>query len=164
MTQHKITLIDIVKDIEQLKLVVEKAFSDTPDSNLSDWFSFEEMTVSISNNRGVGLKAINENNRIVGIIHAHAENPIYAKEGTEKWVITNVAVVPEVAGQGVGSQLISAIESECKKRRVKKLFVHTNKGDDKVIHFYQKNGFQDASWVKDYYYAGDAVFFIKYLK
>lgn len=155
--------IDINKDTAKIREVVKLAFSSTPDSNLDDWFSFDEMTETIKRKGGICLKAINSEGKIIGLIHAQQENPINGREGKEKWVITNIAVIPEVTGQGIGGSLLSAIEAEAKKHGAKKMYVHTNKGDEQVIKFYKKYGYQDAGWIKDYYYAGSAIFFIKYL-
>ena len=109
------------------------------------------------------MKATDENGEVVGIIHAQQENPVYGREGTEKWVITNIAVVSPASGKGVGSQLLEAIEAEIKKRGGVKLFVHTNVGDNRVIRFYYKNGYKNAGTILDYYYAGSAVFLLKSL-
>ena len=158
-----ISPIDVNKDIPLVERVVREAFASTPDSDLSDWFSFSEMVGSIKRSQGICLKATDENGEVVGIIHAQQENPVYGREGTEKWVITNIAVVSPASGKGVGSQLLEAIEAEIKKRGGVKLFVHTNVGDNRVIRFYYKNGYKNAGTILDYYYAGSAVFLLKSL-
>lgn len=155
--------IDVSKDIPFVEQVVREAFSSTPDSDLGDWFSFSEMIESIKEGRGVCLKAVDDKGEIVGIIHAQQENPINGREGMEKWVITNTAVTSSASGKGIGSKLLEAIESEAKKRGAKKIFVHTNVGDERVIRFYQKNGYQEAGSIQDYYYAGSAMFLLKSL-
>lgn len=158
-----ISSIDINKDVSLVERVVREAFSSTPDSDLSDWFSFPEMVEGIKKDRGICLKAVDEMGSIAGIIHAQQENPINGREGIEKWVITNTAVIPSASGKGVGSKLLEAIESEVKKRGAKKIFVHTNVGDERVIRFYQKNGYQEAGSIQNYYYAGSATFLLKSL-
>ena len=57
------------------------------------------------------------------------------------------------------------VEKEIKLLGCKKLFVFTNKEDERVINFYKKNGFSDAGWIKDYQYGqnNSAVFLLKYL-
>ncbi len=158
-----ISPINVNKDIPLIEQVVREAFSSTPDSNLSDWFSFPEMAESIRKDQGICLKAVDERGPIIGIIHAQQENPINGKEGTEKWVITNTAVIPPASGKGVGSKLLEAIELEAQKHGAKKIFVHTNINDKRVIHFYQKNGYQEAGSIQNYYYAGPAIFLLKFL-
>jgi ribosomal protein S18 acetylase RimI-like enzyme len=100
------------------------------------------------------------------MIYAQQENPINGKEGTEKWVIVILAVDPNTKGQGIGSELLHAIEAESAKSGATKLFVYTNKGDEDVVGFYKRNGFGDAGWVRDYQHGkdNDAVFLLKHLK
>lgn len=147
-------------DVEQ---VTKSAFSSTPDSNLDDWFSMDELKNSLVEKRGVCLKTLDDNGEMIGIIHAMQENPINGREGTEKWVITNLAVLQDTTGKGVGGKLLEAIEKEAKSRNVKKMFVHTNSDDERVIHFYEKYGYKRAGEIWDYYYAGSAVFLLKQL-
>ena len=155
--------IDLKKNLQEIEQVVKKGFSDTPDSNLSDWFSFPEMILSIKNGSGVCLKCI-QNGEMIGMVHAMEENPINGREGREKWVITCMAVIPENKGKGVGTKLLSAIEAEAKKYGAIKLFVHTNKDDERVIRFYHNNGYKTVGFVDDYYYDGSAIFLLKHLK
>jgi ribosomal protein S18 acetylase RimI-like enzyme len=80
-------------------------------------------------------------------------------------VIVLLGVDPKFIGKGIGSFLLKELEKELKDRKIKKLFTFTNKSDEEVIHFYRKNGFHDAGWIKDYQYGKDnsAVFLLKYL-
>ena len=158
----QIERINLDTDLPLVQDVIQRSFSQTPDSNIDDWFSINEMVNSIQSKCGICLKATNGNG-IIGIIHAQTENPINGREGKEKWAITNISVIPGETGKGVGSQLLRKIEEEVGILNVIKMFVHTNEGDDKVIHFYKKNGYQDAGSIRDYYYDGSAVFLIKYL-
>ena len=154
--------IDVEGDLPLVEQVVKKAFEETPDSDTSDWFSFDEMKKSILDGRGVCLKVVADG-EMLGVVHAQQENPINGREGVEKWVVTSMAVVPEMTGKGLGSKLMIELEKTLKNKGVKKVFVHTNLGDDRVINFYKKNGYKDAGQIKDYYYDGSAVFLIKYL-
>lgn len=153
------------RDMSPLRSVAEKAFSTTPDSSLDEWFSFKEMENILEEGRGVCLKAVSDTNEIVGMVFAAQESPINGKESEEKWVINIIAVTPERSGQGIGAKLLQEIEKQAKKRGIKKMFVFTNKGDEKVIHFYQQNEYEDAGWIRDYQYGKDnsAVFLLKYL-
>lgn len=154
--------IELDTDLQEIKDVVSKGFSDTPDSNLSEWFSFPVMVSSIKTGSGVCLKLI-QNGKIIGMVHAMEENSINGREGREKWVITCIAVLPQNKSKGFGSKLLSAIEDEAKKHGAIKLFIHTNKDDQKVINFYQKNGYKTVGTIDEYYYAGSAVFLLKSL-
>lgn len=159
----EIVPIDLKKDLQDVVEVVTRGFSDTPDSKLSDWFSFEEMAASIEKGNGVCLKYV-EDGQIIGMVHAQEESPIHGREGREKWVITCIAVTPENKGKGVGSKLLLVIEAEARKHGAIKLFVHTNKNDERVIRFYLKNGYRTAGTINNYYYDGSAIFFLKSLK
>lgn len=161
-----ISIVDLNKDIEELRKVAQNAFSTTPDSDLSDWFSFTEMIKAINENHAICLKAIDDNSHIVGIIYAQQESLINGKEGEEKWVIVLAAVDSQESGKGIGSMLLKKLENLLLQKGVLKIFVYTNQGDEKVINFYKKNEYQDAGWIKDYQYGkgNSAVFLIKYLK
>lgn len=159
------TLITLPNDLPEVKAVAEASFSATPDSSLDEWFSFEEMEKAIKSERGACIKAVDDAGQVVGMIYAQQENPINGKEGLDKWVIVIAAVNPDQTGSGVGSGLLKAIEEHVKSQGASKMFVYTNKDDEKVVHFYQKNGYEDAGWIRDYQYGqgNSAVFLLKYL-
>jgi len=77
-----------------------------------------------------------------------------------------IAVNPDSASRGIGAALLNEIEQQASGKGAIKMFVYTNKGDERVVGFYQKNGYSDAGWVRDYQYGenNSAVFLIKYLK
>lgn len=162
----KISQINLNTDLPKVQEVANLAFSATPDSLLEEWFSFEEMQRMIELERGVCLKAEDDNGKVLGMIYAQQENPINGKEGLDKWVIVIAAVHPDAKGQGVGSELLKGIENVARERKVSKMFVYTNKDDNEVINFYHKNGYEDAGWIKAYQYGenNSAVFLLKYLK
>lgn len=159
------TTITLPDDLDAVRQVAEASFSVTPDSSLEEWFSFEEMVKMIDQGRGACITARNDEGEIVGMIYAQQENPINGKEGLEKWVVVIAAVDPGLTGGGVGSGLLQAMEKHALSQGATKMFVYTNKDDEKVVHFYHKNGYQDAGWIRDYQYGQDnsAVFLLKYL-
>jgi ribosomal protein S18 acetylase RimI-like enzyme len=161
-----IGIADLEKDIDEIINITNKAFFRTPDADLSNWFSFSEMKKMVDQNTGLCLKAIDENNKIIGMICAQQESLINGKEGKEKWVIVITAVDPNESGKGTGSKLLEKLEEILKKREIKKLFVYTNKEDEKVINFYKQNNYEDAGWIKDYQYGqrNSAIFLLKYLQ
>ncbi len=152
-------------DLERAKKIAESSFSVTPDSQLSEWFSFSEMEKEINRGRGLCLIASDEKDIPVGMIYAQQESPINGKEGTEKWVVIIASVVPEETGRGIATKLLSKLEEEVKQRGGVKMFIFTNKDDDRVIRFYKKCGYEDAGWIKDYQYGkgNSAVFLLKHL-
>lgn len=152
---------DQIKIAEQ---VAEDSFSTTPDATLDEWLSFPEMLAQINQSRGLCLLAY-EKDKPVGMIYAQQESPVNGKEGLEKWVVIIAAVTPEATGKGIGQELLSKMEMEVKNRGGVKMFIFTNKDDERVINFYKKNGYEDAGWIKDYQYGkgNSAVFLMKYL-
>jgi ribosomal protein S18 acetylase RimI-like enzyme len=153
------------EDTTTIENLAQKAFGESPDSDISNWFSFDEMMKTIESQRGVCVLANAEDGKLLGFVYAQQESPINGAEGIEKWVIVITAVDPEFSGQGVGSFLLSEIEEEAKSKDAKKMFVYTNKGDVSVVKFYKKNGYSDAGWIKDYQYGqnNSAVFLLKHL-
>lgn len=153
------------QDLDLAESVMSKAFSSTPDSDLSDWLSFSYMETRINEESGKCLLMLDDNSSPIGAIYAQAENLINGKEGSEKWVIIALGVDSGQTGKGIGTSLITELENVLRKGDVKKLFTFTNKEDIKVINFYQKNGYSDAGWIKDYQYGknNSAVFLLKYL-
>ncbi|NQZ85662.1 MAG: GNAT family N-acetyltransferase [Nanoarchaeales archaeon] len=163
---YKFEKINLDKDIEKLKEVVTLSFSQTEDSNYKEWFSFKQMYKSINENIGVCIKATNNIGEIVGLIYAEQENPINAIEGTEKWVISILAIIPELTGKQIGSNLILNLETYAKTQNVKKIFVYTNMEDSKVINFYKNNNYKEVGYIKGYQGGdtnNDAIFLLKYL-
>lgn len=154
-----------IEDYSDLELISKKAFGTTSDSNISEWFSFNEMRKAIDQERGICLKALSDDNKLLGFIYAQQENPINGNEGLEKWVIVIIAVDPTFSRKGIGSSLMKEIEKQAINYNAQKMFVYTNKGDNDVINFYKKNGYSDAGWIKDYQYGenNSAVFLLKKL-
>ena len=153
------------QDLPKLKKVAESSFLETPDSSLEEWFSFEQMQKYIDEGRGMCIKAVSDDGEIVGMIYAQQENPINGKEGLDKWIIVIASVKAGVTGSGIGSGLLKAMEEFVRKQGASKMFVYTNRDDEQVVHFYQKNGYEDAGWIRDYQYGqgNSAVFLLKYL-
>ncbi len=152
-------------ELTTARQIAEKAFSTTPDASLDDWFSFPEMEKYLIEKRGKCLIAVDDSQKPLGMIYAQQENPINGPEGLDKWVIILAAVVPEATGKKIGEQLLQQLEKTVKDTGATKMFVFTNKDDDRVIHFYQKNGYENAGWIRDYQYGkgNSAIFLLKYL-
>ena len=74
-------VINLDTDIREVERIARNAFGDTKDSDLDEWFSFEEMERTIKESRGVCCKAVDDHGTIVGMIYAQQENPINAQEG-----------------------------------------------------------------------------------
>lgn len=149
----------------EFEIIARQAFESSSDSELENWFSLKEMKENLAQGRGLYIKAMTEQNKAAGVCYAQKESPINGPEGEEKWVICLLAVLPAAQSQGVGHGLLTKLENEAKTRGCRKMFVYTNKEDERVIHFYKKHNYEDAGWVKDYQYGrgNSARFLLKYL-
>jgi ribosomal protein S18 acetylase RimI-like enzyme len=55
----------------------------------------------------------------------------------------------------VGEKLLRKVESELRKRKIKKLFVSTEDKSTRAKSFYAKNHFRTEAVLRDYYYKGE---------
>ena len=81
--------------------------------------------------KGVVLKAVDENNTIIGSVRAYYDNnTVY---------IGKLMVHPEKQGQGIGTQLLVAIENEYPQQRYE---LFTSSKSKKNIELYEKLGYK----------------------
>ena len=81
--------------------------------------------------KGVVLKAVDENNKIIGSVRAYCDN------GTV--YIGKLMVHPEKQGQGIGTRLLVAIENEYSQQRYE---LFTSSKSEKNIELYEKSGYK----------------------
>jgi len=55
----------------------------------------------------------------------------------------------------VAEKLLSKVETELRKRKIKKLFVSTEDKNKRAKSFYSKNNFRTEAVLRDYYYKGE---------
>jgi ribosomal protein S18 acetylase RimI-like enzyme len=55
----------------------------------------------------------------------------------------------------VAEKLLSKVETELRKRKIKKLFVSTEDKNKRAKSFYTKNNFRTEAVLRDYYYKGE---------
>lgn len=84
--------------------------------------------------KGVVLKAVDENNTIIGSVRAYYDN--------DTVYIGKLMVHPEWQGQGIGTQLLLAIENEYPKQRYE---LFTSSKSKKNIELYKKLGYKSFS-------------------
>ena len=65
--------------------------------------------------------------------------------------ITNVAVLSEYRGQGVGKALVEEMLALAKEKQVKKIMLEVRASNQKAIGLYEKFGFQFLCKRKNYY-------------
>lgn len=81
--------------------------------------------------KGIVLKAVDENNTIIGSVRAYCDN--------DTVYIGKLMVHPEKQGQGIGTQLLSAIENEYPKQRYE---LFTSSESKKNIELYERAGYK----------------------
>jgi len=79
----KITQYLYSEDVAELEAIAKKAFRATNDSSIEGWFSFAEMRGAIESQRGMCLKAVSDDEKVLGFIYAQPESPINGVEGLE---------------------------------------------------------------------------------
>jgi ribosomal protein S18 acetylase RimI-like enzyme len=159
----KINIISVQTDdrLDDFVKVIQQAFSSTSDADLSEWYSFYEVRQSLENRKGIILKAVNNKDLVVGVVHVQPENTIFGQEGKNKWQITNIAVLPKYQRQGIGGDLLKAVEKIVQQKQANKILIHTNPDDRRAVNFYLKYDYKPAGIIEDYYYRGPAQFFLK---
>lgn len=161
----QVKILEPGQNADELQAIAEKAFGGNTDAELSEWFSFAEMTRMVQEGAGICVGATSDKDELIGWMYAQQESPINGPEGAEKWVIIMAAIDPQSSGSGVGSKLLKELEHGAHDRGARKMFVFTNDGDDRVINFYHKCGYKNAGRIDDYQYGenNSAVFLLKYL-
>lgn len=81
--------------------------------------------------KGVVLKAVDKNNTIIGSVRAYYDN--------DTVYIGKLMVHPEKQGQGIGTQLLAAIENEYPQKRYE---LFTSSRSKKNIELYEKSGYK----------------------
>lgn len=81
--------------------------------------------------KGVVLKAVDENNTIIGSVRAYYDN--------DTVYIGKLMVHPKKQGQGIGTQLLIAIENEYPQQRYE---LFTSSKSEKNIELYKKLGYK----------------------
>jgi ribosomal protein S18 acetylase RimI-like enzyme len=98
------------------------------------------------------LVAVAEGQGVVGFI-CYGDIPMTDRRFDLYWV----AVDPALGRQGVGRRLLARMEAELRKQGPAKVYVDTSStpGYDRARGFYEKNGYQVACVLHDFYRDGD---------
>lgn len=80
----------------------------------------------------------------------------------EQTEIIDIAVAEEEQRKSIGTKLLQAVLSECKKQNCESVTLEVRNSNKKAISFYKKLGFREISTRKSYYHDGeDALIMIK---
>ena len=68
-----------------------------------------------------------------------------------------IVVAPKCQAKGIGSRLISSLETELKEMGARKIFIETSSMEQYTATqgFYQKNDFKLVTYIKDFFKIGD---------
>jgi hypothetical protein len=85
----------------------------------------------------------------------HMKNVIFKTAGNA--LISRIKYgVPITPGEfSVAQKLLTRVESELRKRKIKKIFVSTEDTNVRAKSFYAKNNFRAEAALRDYYYKGE---------
>lgn len=65
--------------------------------------------------------------------------------------ITNIAVLPEYRGKGIGSKLIDAIFSKAREKHITHIRLEVRQSNEQAIKLYERKGFAKIGIRKDFY-------------
>ncbi len=93
-----------------------------------------------------------QNLRVLGVVYCAPER---MTEGT--WNLLLIAVLPEAQGKGLGTALVSLLETLLLQKRVRILLVETSglPEYDRTRKFYPKCGFKQVAVIPEHYAPGD---------
>lgn len=77
--------------------------------------------------------------------------------------IKRMYVVPAKRGQGIGSQILAALEDWCRELGVKKCMLETGKNQPEAIRMYEKNRYRHIANYGQYQHVDNSVCFEKEL-
>lgn len=128
---------------------------------LQDNFNAQEVEVAVeviddtldpAKNDYAILVAVREGQGVVGFL-CYGEIPMTDRRFDLYWVAVN----PALGRQGVGRQLLARMEAELREQGPAKVYVDTSStpGYDRARSFYEKNGYQVACVLHDFYRDGD---------
>ncbi len=96
--------------------------------------------------------AVDENERLTGYA---CYGPTPLTEGT--YDLYWIAVDPDFAGRGIGTQLLQAVEQDARDRQGRMLIIETSSSEhyEATRQFYLKKGYQLVETIRDFYRPGE---------
>lgn len=90
-----------------------------------------------------GFVAVNSRGEVVGCVG-------FRPDGTETLTLNKLATLPEVRGQGIGQQLVQAVEDEAHEHGFQRVLLAVSQFNLEVIPFYAKCGYVQTNEVYAY--------------
>ena len=91
------------------------------------------------------------NDEVIGGLTAYVLHQYYSEKPVA--YLYDLAVKPAFQRQGVGKELVAALNAHCRERGFQEVFVQADKADDYAIDFYRKTGTTAEEEVVHFYYA-----------
>lgn len=130
-----------ISDIEEIKAVIKAAFSREPwNDDWSDERQFHAYILDLIGNRSSLSLGLYEQGRLIGVSLGRIKH-WYA--GTEYW-IDDLAILPQMQGQGYGAALIDRIEEHVKPLGIRAVVLFTERGIP-AYGLYVKKGFAERN-------------------
>ena len=126
-----------IKDIDMIKNFFRAVFTQEPWND--DWSDEEQLhayIMDLAGNRNSLTLGLFENDNMVGLSMGHVR---HWYKGTE-YYIDELCIKTEEQGKGFGTEFLKQIESHILKKKMKNVFLQTEK-DVPAYQFYIKNDF-----------------------
>ena len=132
------------KDVQKLKTFKERVNSEKGFINFNTDEPSIESLIRIFNTTTHGNWVVVEKDEIIGLIYYERREPEYFK-------IHTVVVLNSQRGRGLAKSLIEKVENEASQKKVKKVKLSVEKGNEKVNEFYVKLGYVLKRTTKETY-------------
>ena len=107
-------------------------------------YDFTRETVEANVRRLIGdpttlLLVAEQAGEVVGFVHAHNHNPVYAPPMKS---IVAIAIDPEYRRLGLGQKLVHAVEDWARETGAHGVRVNSGQAQDEALHFYKNLGYE----------------------
>ncbi|HLC78978.1 MAG TPA: GNAT family N-acetyltransferase [archaeon] len=103
----------------------------------------KEISTFLNNGFILGIK---ENGKLISNIQVMTKN--------KNWFIEGVATLPEKQGRGLANNLINEVLKIAKEKKIRKINATVKPDNAKSRALFEKNGFAEVDFLKDYYGKG----------
>lgn len=136
------------------------------ESDISGIVSLENECFSVPWSKAAVTDFMKRNDTVVFVAELSGETVGYLSVYfvLDEFYIANIAVGKNFRKKGIGQQLFSALEIECKKENASFITLEVRKSNRPAIGLYEKNGFTAAGERKNFYDnpVEDALIYTKY--
>lgn len=130
------------------------SFRDMEEKDLDEIIELEHKCFTVPWSKDAFVSEISQN-RFAKYIILEEEGKIIGYCGA--WLvvdeahITNVAILPEFRGRGLGEALMNAMIDICRRKHIERMTLEVRKSNTVAQSLYKKLGFQEGAIRKNYY-------------